>query len=1044
MRRLNLTTSLIVAGDATTGSIAYSGLTSPTITEIGDNPDVSVASDGVCTFAALGSGSEVVTVKVQDAAGYFIQGPVTIQGIDTATYMSLGMNIGSITSYSTRPFSNMMHCAHTNWTQVSGSGSWSWDKGEVTASVSTDRFSLKLFDGNGNLGWPSGDFTIRNPDGCKICIGTPGVGSFTTATSFTQTISPAGNNGVYLYVEGSLTNNNGPLEIIRTDHVTDYDAGNIFAAEFLDWMTALAPSTIRFMDWTNASGNIETDWTDRSLPTDITFRRSNASTLSVPYEVCFDLAERIGANPWICIPPRATDDYVTEYATLAASLLPTGKQLYSEIGNELWNFGSAWLKNRNWMRFLTFTKYTATANPGAGTFTLASHGWSDGQPLIGHMTRENYAAGVSPGSALANGDVTSYVEVVDANTFKLKTAVPPSGSYVSPVSGQVNNIFTKATESGKTDDNNGNYGRRSLEMWDILDAELGAANVYHVVGSQAAVSSVTSSRMVTGMSARADGVAVAPYFNGSYWAGQVQISSGTLTPSVWASADGYTFTAAVYAAGSTPSIYEVMNGTGTGYVGHTVGTTYTVAAFWRGVSAGLSAISGLSNGTTYKVFFVRSSSGVNLMNSVDAVCSATPSSVFTWDTDANQMLRMMDNIRYVRGTNTAHSAVSQGVPIICYEMGQDFNPTHIIDDVATLADTWQQTPESGQAIKTCLGIISGAGIGEGCYFSAAGPGSFSLGIEYTSTTDERYVAYTSLAGRSRVYDSYLAISDITPADISADPGSFPQTVATFDDASLTYVIYSGNDRGNYDISGNTLRLINDNNVDWVNGRTTALSVYAYNDHDIDGFTVNHTLGLWYLPNALIDVDYENDRAYIAGVEYASVADARTAGAIVQSGGIDRIPTTGLGSNYVLAGKGITGSTTQSNSTSRYLVCVDDGADGVALDELVALAQSRSSVSYLNGSIIAGSANQVDSAWESSSGATNSTAVRIAARIKANDSAISFNGGTAIVDTSVSIPTVTQMVVGNRDDGLRAWTGTIHRVAIINAAVSDADLVNIFV
>ena len=40
MRRLNLTTSLIVAGDATTGSIAYSGLTSPTVTEIGDNPDV--------------------------------------------------------------------------------------------------------------------------------------------------------------------------------------------------------------------------------------------------------------------------------------------------------------------------------------------------------------------------------------------------------------------------------------------------------------------------------------------------------------------------------------------------------------------------------------------------------------------------------------------------------------------------------------------------------------------------------------------------------------------------------------------------------------------------------------------------------------------------------------------------------------------------------------------------------------------------------------------------------------------------------------------
>ncbi len=74
MRRLNLSTSMTVDGAATTGTISYSGLTSPTITEIGDNPDVSVASDGVCTFTALGPDSEVVTVKVQDADGYFIQG----------------------------------------------------------------------------------------------------------------------------------------------------------------------------------------------------------------------------------------------------------------------------------------------------------------------------------------------------------------------------------------------------------------------------------------------------------------------------------------------------------------------------------------------------------------------------------------------------------------------------------------------------------------------------------------------------------------------------------------------------------------------------------------------------------------------------------------------------------------------------------------------------------------------------------------------------------------------------------------------------------
>ena len=72
MRRLNLSATVTVAGDATTGSIAYSGLTSPTVTEIGDNPNVSVASGGVFTLAQnLGSDSEEFTVKVQDAAGVF-------------------------------------------------------------------------------------------------------------------------------------------------------------------------------------------------------------------------------------------------------------------------------------------------------------------------------------------------------------------------------------------------------------------------------------------------------------------------------------------------------------------------------------------------------------------------------------------------------------------------------------------------------------------------------------------------------------------------------------------------------------------------------------------------------------------------------------------------------------------------------------------------------------------------------------------------------------------------------------------------------------
>jgi len=171
MRRLNLSTTLSVAGDVTTGNIAYSGLTSPTVTEIGDNPDVTVSSDGTFTLAQnLGSDSEAFTVKVQDAAGYFIQGPVTVSGNGTGVdYMKLGMNLASVNSYNGAiPFSNLLYNSRV-WERVSGSGAWSQSFGTLTAAVSTDVFRILL--STSGTGLPDGTYTIHNPDGLEIALG---------------------------------------------------------------------------------------------------------------------------------------------------------------------------------------------------------------------------------------------------------------------------------------------------------------------------------------------------------------------------------------------------------------------------------------------------------------------------------------------------------------------------------------------------------------------------------------------------------------------------------------------------------------------------------------------------------------------------------------------------------------------------------------------------------------------------------------------------------------------------------------------------------
>jgi hypothetical protein len=203
---------------------------------------------------------------------------------------------------------------------------------------------------------------------------------------------------------------------------------------------------------------------------------------------------------------------------------------------------------------------------------------------------------------------------------------------------------------------------------------------------------------------------------------------------------------------------------------------------------------------------------------------------------------------------------------------------------------------------------------------------------------------------------------------------------------------------------------------------------------------------WAISGALVDLDYQNDRAYVNGVEYASISASRTAGAVVQTGGIDRVAVSGfLTSSYTLAAKGITSATPISGATLRYLCCLDDGADGVSSDELVLLDQAFiSSSARLSAGVFTGSVQQDPggATFSSTTGAAASTACKIALRVAANNLGLSIGGGATITDNTATLPTVTQLVVGNRDDGTRAWGGTVKRVTLIGTAVSDANLPSI--
>lgn len=121
---------------------------------------------------------------------------------------------------------------------------------------------------------------------------------------------------------------------------------------------------VRFMDYLSTNANIQTNWSDRPLPTWASFSRNPGNQygwqgIGGPWEHIARLSNEVGTDAWINIPVRATDSYVRNVALTFAygsdgvnpytspqanpvyPPLDPARNLYVEYSNELWNSASA-------------------------------------------------------------------------------------------------------------------------------------------------------------------------------------------------------------------------------------------------------------------------------------------------------------------------------------------------------------------------------------------------------------------------------------------------------------------------------------------------------------------------------------------------------------------------------------------------------------------------------------------------------------------------------------------------------------------------------
>ena len=89
---------------------------------------------------------------------------------------------------------------------------------------------------------------------------------------------------------------------------------------------------LRFMDFQCTNNSPQQKWSDRPR-----IEHATWSERGVPVELMVDLANRLHADPWFCMPHLADDDYVRQFAKVVNERLDKGLRVYVEYANEVWN-----------------------------------------------------------------------------------------------------------------------------------------------------------------------------------------------------------------------------------------------------------------------------------------------------------------------------------------------------------------------------------------------------------------------------------------------------------------------------------------------------------------------------------------------------------------------------------------------------------------------------------------------------------------------------------------------------------------------------------
>jgi hypothetical protein len=157
---------------------------------------------------------------------------------------------------------------------------------------------------------------------------------------------------------------------------------------------------LRFMDWGRTNNSALAQWNERPQLDSAVW----TSETGVPVEAMLELSRAAGADPWLNLPMRASDDYVKGFARLLREQLPAGRVAIVEYANEPWNQA---FPVARWMQQRAAAQWPAAAGKSGGDLALAINWYAWRSARICQMVKAEWGTQPAPVRCVLNGQAAN-------------------------------------------------------------------------------------------------------------------------------------------------------------------------------------------------------------------------------------------------------------------------------------------------------------------------------------------------------------------------------------------------------------------------------------------------------------------------------------------------------------------------------------------------------------------------------------------------------------------------------------------------------------